>query len=136
VAHFDEESGPCGSSCDVCTGLPIEARIAELAASQASTGRSRRSALGAPSSKSAVRGADVGALDDAERELFDQLRVVRRQLADDAGVPAYIVFGDKVLLEMVARRPATMRELLQVPGVGEAKLERYGADFLAVLRGE
>lgn len=136
VAHFDETIGPCGASCDVCTGLPIEARIAELAASQASTGRSRRSALGTPSTKGAVRGADVGALDDEERELFDRLRVVRRQLADEAGVPAYIVFGDKVLLEMVARRPRSMRDLLQVPGVGEAKLERYGRDFIEVLRGE
>lgn len=136
VAHFDEEIGVCGASCDVCTGLPIEARIAELAASQASTGRSRRSALGSVSGKSAVRGTDVAALDDEERDLFDRLRVVRRQLADEAGVPAYIVFGDKVLLEMVARRPRSKRDLLQVPGVGEAKLERYGADFLEVLRGE
>ena len=61
--------------------------------------------------------------------------MVRRELADDAGVPAYIVFGDKVLLEMVQRRPMSPRELLQVPGVGEAKLERYGAAFLRVLRG-
>ena len=59
---------------------------------------------------------------------------MRRELADDAGVPAYIVFGDKVLLEMVQRRPTSPRELLQVPGVGEAKLERYGAAFLRVLR--
>jgi ATP-dependent DNA helicase RecQ len=74
-------------------------------------------------------------LDDDDKELFERLRVVRRELADEAGVPAYIVFGDKVLLEMVARRPGSSRELLQVPGVGEAKLERYGAAFLDVLRG-
>jgi ATP-dependent DNA helicase RecQ len=74
-------------------------------------------------------------LDDDDRELFERLRVVRRELADEAGVPAYIVFGDKVLLEMVARRPGSPRELLQVPGVGEAKLERYGAAFLDALRG-
>ena len=73
-------------------------------------------------------------MDDCERELFERLRTVRRELADEAGVPAYIVFGDKVLLEMVARRPRSPRELLQVPGVGEAKLERYGAAFLDVLR--
>ena len=61
--------------------------------------------------------------------------MLRRELADESGVPAYIVFGDKVLLEMVARRPTTRHELLQVPGVGEAKLERYGAQFLRVLKG-
>ena len=60
--------------------------------------------------------------------------MLRRSLADEAGVPAYIVFGDKVLLEMVSRRPKNERELLQVPGVGEAKLDRYGAAFLRLLR--
>ena len=78
----------------------------------------------------------MATLDDDERLLFENLRVLRRQLADETGVPAYIVFGDKVLLEMVARRPTTERELLRVPGVGEAKLERYGAEFLRVLMGE
>jgi superfamily II DNA helicase RecQ len=48
-------------------------------------------------------------------------------------VPAYIVFSDKVLLEMVARRPANDGELLDVPGVGPAKLEKYGSAFLAEL---
>jgi len=76
---------------------------------------------------------DAASLDDDDRALFDLLRVLRRSLADEAGVPAYIVFGDKVLLEMVARRPRTPYELLQVPGVGQAKLERYGDAFLEVL---
>jgi len=135
VAHFDEVIEACGESCDVCSGQPIEDRIAELAVLQAGSGRGRRTAVGGGlgASGRAARGPDVDSLDDAERELFERLRVVRRELADESGVPAYIVFGDKVLLEMVARRPATARELLQVPGVGEAKLERYGAAFLDVL---
>ena len=45
-------------------------------------------------------------------------------------MPAYIVFSDKVLREMAARRPGTPDELLDVPGVGPAKLERYGRAFL------
>ena len=73
-------------------------------------------------------------MSDEDAELFEQLRVLRRSLADETGVPAYIVFGDKVLLEMVSRRPTNERELLRVPGVGEAKLERYGSAFLRVLR--
>ncbi len=132
VAHFDEEIGPCEGSCDVCSGQPIDVRIAELVESQRSTVRGVRVGLGGGSSK-AARGPDASMLDDDDRELFDKLRVVRRQLADEAGVPAYIVFGDKVLLEMVARRPTSRRELLLVPGVGEAKLERYGAAFLELL---
>ena len=133
VSHFDEEIGPCGMSCDVCTGVPVEKRIAELAVMQKSSSPRptgiRSSALGRPGS----RGLDAASLSDDERALFEELRVLRRELADEAGVPAYIVFGDKVLLEMVAQRPATRRELLQVPGVGEAKLERYGDRFLQVL---
>ena len=136
VAHFDEIIEACGSSCDACTGQPIDVRIAELVESQVGTGRSRR-ALGssaAGTSARAARGQDVASLDDKDKKLFEELRVLRRELADEAGVPPYIVFGDKVLLEMVARRPSTERELLQVSGVGEAKLDRYGAQFLRVLR--
>ena len=134
VAHFDEVIDPCDGACDVCSGERIDVRIAELIESQKSTGRPRRAAIGVGASGQKSRGPDVAMLDDNERELFEQLRVVRRELADDAGVPAYIVFGDKVLLEMLQRRPTSPRELLQVPGVGEAKLERYGAAFLRVLR--
>ena len=135
VAHFDEVIAPCGTACDVCTGQHIDVRIAELVASQQGTGRGRRAVATDGVNRRTSRGPDAATLDDDERELFDQLRVLRRQLADDAGVPAYIVFGDKVLLEMVARRPTTLRELLQVPGVGEAKRDRYGAQFLRVLLG-
>ena len=135
VAHFDEVIAPCGTACDVCTGQHIDVRIAELVASQQGTVRGRRAVATDGANGRTSRGPDAATLDDDERELFDQLRVLRRQLADDAGVPAYIVFGDKVLLEMVARRPTTLRELLQVPGVGEAKRDRYGAQFLRVLRG-
>jgi len=137
VAHFDEVIGPCGSSCDVCTGHRTDERIAELVESQVGTSRARRAAVsggtsGGTSGRTS-RGPDAAMLDDDDKALFERLRVVRRELADEAGVPAYIVFGDKVLLEMVARRPGSPRELLQVPGVGEAKLERYGSAFLDVL---
>ncbi len=141
VAHFDEIVAPCQESCDVCTGVRVEARIAELIQAQAGTSRGRRAPAGLAfdtgtgSRARASRGPDVASLDDDERDLFERLRVLRRELADEAGVPAYIVFGDKVLLEMVARRPTTARELLQVPGVGEAKLERYGSAFLDLLMG-
>ena len=135
VAHFDEVIAPCGSACDVCTGQRIDVRVAELVESQVGTVRGRRTVSSGGVSGRTSRGPDAATLDDEERALFDRLRVLRRQLADESGVPAYIVFGDKVLLEMVARRPTTSRELLQVPGVGEAKLERYGAAFLDLLLG-
>jgi ATP-dependent DNA helicase RecQ len=62
--------------------------------------------------------------------LLDRLKVLRRRLADADGVPAYIVFSDRTLVEMAQRRPRTPGELLGVSGVGAAKLERYGSEFL------
>ena len=75
------------------------------------------------------------ALGPEDEALFQRLRELRKELADHQRVPAYIVFSDKVLVEMAARRPATDTELLDVPGVGPAKLEKYGSAFLAALRG-
>ncbi|MGV3707555.1 MAG: RecQ family ATP-dependent DNA helicase [Gemmatimonas sp.] len=134
VAHFDEITERCGESCDVCTGQRVEDRIAELIEAQSKSMRVRRGVLGGSGTGSKPRGLDVDSLDDSDRDLFERLRVLRRELADDAGVPAYIVFGDKVLLEMATRRPSSEYELLQISGVGEAKLERYGSAFLRVLR--
>ncbi|WP_337171508.1 ATP-dependent DNA helicase RecQ [Gemmatimonas aurantiaca] len=139
VRHFDETIGPCGSSCDHCTGRTIEDQIAEAAElERVALGGWRRAspagrATGSPRSAGSAGGLDAHELGVEDRELFDALRALRRELADEARVPAYIVFGDRVLLEMVARRPETHDELLQVPGVGQAKLERYGDYFLEVI---
>ena len=70
----------------------------------------------------------------AENALFDDLRTLRRQIADREGVPAYVIFHDAALREMAALRPQTLDGLLAVNGVGERKLERYGEEFLTVLR--
>jgi ATP-dependent DNA helicase RecQ len=78
-----------------------------------------------------------GAMDDGpSRLLFEKLRLVRRKVADDQGLPSYCVFNDKTLREMAARKPATREELLNVTGVGEKKLELFGEIFLAAIREE
>ena len=59
---------------------------------------------------------------------------LRARLASRAGVPAYVVFTDRALREMAGRLPQSEDELLAVSGVGRAKLERYGEEFLPVLR--
>jgi ATP-dependent DNA helicase RecQ len=74
---------------------------------------------------------DVGADEEA---LFEELRALRRQIADREGVPAYVIFHDATLREMAAVRPATLDEMLDVSGVGERKLEKYGEEFLGLLR--
>jgi len=58
---------------------------------------------------------------------------LRKRLADEKGLPAYIVFSDAVLLQMAALRPSTEDELLQISGVGPKKLAQYGGIFLAEL---
>jgi ATP-dependent DNA helicase RecQ len=65
--------------------------------------------------------------------LFDALREVRRKLAAEAGVPPYVIFHDSTLRQIAASRPADLRELASVQGVGAVKLERYGAALLAAL---
>ena len=70
---------------------------------------------------------------EEDEALFQRLRVLRKSLADEAGMPPYIVFNDKTLREMVRLRPQNEEELLQVSGVGQTKLERYGEAFLEEL---
>ena len=66
-------------------------------------------------------------------ELFARLRSLRKELAEAAGVPPFVVFGDKTLIEMAAYRPKDEAALLAIHGVGAHKLERYGPAFLKVL---
>jgi ATP-dependent DNA helicase RecQ len=62
--------------------------------------------------------------------LFDQLRVLRKRLADEQGVPPYIVFGDASLVQMARNKPTDAAGLLNITGVGQHKLEKYGSEFL------
>ena len=100
--------------------------------------RKRGSAAGRAGGRTAGSGAagsgSADASDPVAAELFERLRTLRRRLADEQNVPAYVVFSDATLWDMVARRPQTEAELLEVSGVGETKRERYGAAFLEELR--
>jgi len=66
--------------------------------------------------------------------LFERLRALRKALADENNVPAYVVFSDKTLLEMAALRPRDAIEMLGISGVGEHKLNLYGDTFLDEIR--
>ena len=86
-----------------------------------------------------VRGPSKGAgaasvLDDAARERWERLRNWRADIAKEHGVPAYVVFHDATLAELARDCPATLDALSRISGVGARKLERYGADLLALLR--
>ncbi len=68
-----------------------------------------------------------------DEALFQALRELRRRLAEDQGVPPYVVFGDATLAQMARLKPDDDNGLLRISGVGEHKLSRYGNDFLAVI---
>lgn len=78
----------------------------------------------------------ANALNPADQQLFEDLRDLRKQLADQQNVPAYVVFGDISLLDMAQKRPQTEDEFLEVSGVGQTKLERYGEVFLTRIRAQ
>ena len=80
----------------------------------------------------AGRAAELAGL-PVDEELYEELRRLRKRLADEQNVPAYVIFSDATLAEMAARRPTTSHELLAVNGVGQTKLERYGDAFLAAI---
>ena len=71
----------------------------------------------------------------APEGLFVQLAELRRELAVAAKVPSYVVFADKTLREMAEVRPQSLSAMGQISGVGQAKLEKYGSQFLAVITG-
>jgi len=73
---------------------------------------------------------------DADPDLLDRLRDWRTGRARDQKVPAYVVFTDATLTAIAERRPADTAGLVAIPGIGAAKLDRYGADVLALVRGD
>ncbi|MGV8926847.1 MAG: ATP-dependent DNA helicase RecQ [Ewingella sp.] len=69
-----------------------------------------------------------------DRKLFAKLRKLRKSLADDNNVPPYVVFNDTTLLEMAEHLPISPSDLLDITGVGQRKLEKFGRPFMAVIR--
>jgi ATP-dependent DNA helicase RecQ len=83
--------------------------------------------------KPAKKPAVATALDADDLELFERLRALRKKLAEESGVPPYVIFGDATLVEMSQVRPRNEIEFLGINGVGQVKLERHGDAFLEVI---
>jgi ATP-dependent DNA helicase RecQ len=88
-------------------------------------GESVKPARGRRASKSAPTGGD--------NALFETLRTLRKRLADEAGMPPYIIFNDASLRDMAQRQPQTLEEFSTIVGVGQAKLARYGQQFVEAI---
>jgi ATP-dependent DNA helicase RecQ len=106
----------CGS-CDVCLGEARPFRVHDAAP--------------APRPKRAAEAP--AALTPDEQSRFDALRVWRAALAKEARVPAYVVLPDRTLKALAVEPPATLQGLANIPGIGPAKLDRYGASLMATL---
>ncbi|PYE84291.1 DNA helicase RecQ [Pseudoroseicyclus aestuarii] len=86
--------------------------------------------------QAAKSGPQVKALvSDEDAPLLSALKAKRRALAEAQGVPAYIVFNDRTLIEMAETRPETLDQMARIGGVGTKKLDSYGDAFLSVIRG-
>ena len=85
-----------------------------------------------PSNRSSSRGRTVPS-SPQNKVLWEALREARQQIAQANGIPAYQVFHDATLMDMIERRPQTKQAMLNVNGVGQHKLELYADAFLAVL---
>lgn len=73
------------------------------------------------------------ALQPSDQRLLSALKDLRRRLATELQQPAYVIFSDRTLLELAAKRPTSLYRLTDIHGIGQAKLERFGQAFLDVV---
>jgi ATP-dependent DNA helicase RecQ len=123
----DPAAGSECEGCDNCLGNHREALTGEPAARKPKGRKGRPGRASAP-----ARTADSVPVQDGP--LFATLRSLRSELARRDGVPAYVVFPDRTLAEIAARRPQSLAALAGVSGVGPARLDRYGEQFLDAVR--
>ena len=114
TAYLGECIAPCAASCDICTGVDLLALAPKVAKTKA------------PLPAKPAEGDEA---------LFLALKTLRKRLADEKNLPAYVVFSDATLQQMARFKPQTDAELMAISGVGPKKLVQYGDAFLALLKG-
>ncbi len=93
-----------------------------------------RVSMGEPKAKRGTASSKAQELDEKGRALFEELRRLRRELANEQNVPPFVVFSDATLYDMCRKLPVAENSLLAVSGVGKIKLEKYGRQFLDLIR--
>ena len=123
VGYFEERIDCCHESCDVCCKNDVlaEAPVQYLVRSKLS--RDIKPAM-----------AVIDASDDETGRLYLELKILRKRIADERNLPAYIVFSDSTLQFMARLRPTTEKQLIMISGVGPKKLVNYGDAFLRLIR--
>ena len=120
LSYFGEQSAPC-NNCDGCLGYGTM--------NQTATRMPKRELRAERNTKSSA-GTDRG-----RDDLLARLKALRMKLAKARGVAAFVIFSDRSLIDMAAKRPLTMTDFGEVHGVGAAKQEQFGEAFLVVIAG-
>ena len=107
--------------------------VAGRAVLRGETGFQMRADVAGRRRRAQSRRPSAPATDPADAALLEALKARRRELAEAQGVPAYVVFADRTLMEMARRKPRTESEMAGLYGVGEMKLKRYAGSFLPVI---
>ena len=115
--YFDEAAGPECGNCDVCLEQT----------------KTRGAIIGDGGARLTPTPAEVSAYPAYETILYQKLRALRRELAIDEDVPAYIVLSDASLVELATYLPHNLDELIRISGFGKVKLQKYGDAFLFVI---
>ena len=113
--YFGEAFGDKCNSCDICLGVHEEV----------------------PARQAVKHGTRPETVEEGaafERDLFAELKKLRKAIADEAGVPAYIIFGDSTLVELSSYLPQELADIAAISGFGEVKIEKYGGAFLEAVR--
>jgi ATP-dependent DNA helicase RecQ len=99
-------------------------------------GRRRSGGRGAAGARTSSAGIAADVDGDLDGDLLERLRVLRSELAIRQAVPAYVIFNNKTLEAIARMRPTSETELAGVPGIGPSRLDAYGTEILAAVRGE
>jgi ATP-dependent DNA helicase RecQ len=93
-----------------------------------------------PPLKPAVSGRDnsppASLTSSVDPQLFERLRQLRKELAEEEGVAPFVIFHDKTLRTIAGHKPVTLSALMEIPGIGEIKVERYGRRVLGIVNEE
>ncbi|HDT14649.1 MAG TPA: ATP-dependent DNA helicase RecQ, partial [Firmicutes bacterium] len=128
IRYFGENMNNCGVSCDKCRGIEAEQLIEnneEAVKSVLNTDKT-----GSPRDMERVSGGK----ENFDAELFGELKALRRKMAQEQGLPPYIIFSDKTLKLIAGTMPQNDEEFLEINGVGRAKLEKYGKVFMGKIK--
>lgn len=123
VGYFEERIDSCHNSCDICCKMGLFSKISE-----------ERECISKPNENIVLGITNTRIDDDGNNKLYLELKGLRKRLADERNIPAYIIFSDSTLQFMAKFRPVTTHHLLSISGVGPKKLENYGQVFLELIR--